>query len=331
MPALEVDEVTTGATLEALAPAWHDLWRRAPAATPFQSPSWLLPWWQEVGDGELRVLLARRAGRLVGLVPMYLQHGSGKILPLGIAISDYLDGLFEGDDAPAVASAMLQRLTERSDWRRCELHPLLQGSALFEAQAPRGCGDEVVEFEPCLVLEIPAAAGGLDDVLPCKIRANIRACRRRAEQAGRLAVETATADRLEAFLDALFRLHDARWQQLEQPGVLADPAIRRFHRAAAPLLLHAGLLRLHALRLDEQIIAVMYALHVRRRTYLYLCGFDPDCAALSPGTLIFAHSIAHAIGEGAREVDFLRGRERYKSFWGARERPCYGRMLERPS
>jgi CelD/BcsL family acetyltransferase involved in cellulose biosynthesis len=329
MPALEVDEVTTSAELDTLAPAWADLWRRAPGATPFQSPSWLLPWWQEVGNGELRVLRARRAGRLAGLLPLYLQHDSGKLLPLGISISDYLDGLFEEEDAAAVAGAMLQRLTQRPDWRRCELHPLRRNSPLLEAHAPPGCGDEVVEFEPCLVVEVPAGARDLDNVLPRKIRANIRACRRRAEDAGRVSFETATADTLAGFLEALFRLHDARWQQLEQPGVLADPAIRRFHRAAAPILLHAGLLRLHALRLDERIIAVMYALHVRHRTYLHACGFDPDCAALSPGTLIFGHSIAHAIGEGAREVDFLRGRERYKYFWGVRERPCYGRMLDR--
>ena len=111
--------------------------------------------------------------------------------------------------------------------------------------------------------------------------------------------------------------------------MLADPAIRRFHRAAAPLLLSSGLLRLHALRLDERIVAVMYALHAKRRAYCYLCGFDPDFDALSPGTLIFGHTIWEAVREGAREVDFLRGKERYKYFWGARERPCYGRMLNR--
>jgi len=46
MPDLEVEEVTTSAEVEALAPAWDDLWRRAPGATPFQSPAWLLPWWR---------------------------------------------------------------------------------------------------------------------------------------------------------------------------------------------------------------------------------------------------------------------------------------------
>jgi CelD/BcsL family acetyltransferase involved in cellulose biosynthesis len=329
MPALEVDEVTISAELEALAPAWEDLWRRAPAATPFQSPAWLLPWWQEVGDGELRVVLARRSGRLVGLLPMYRQHGSGKLLPLGIGISDYLDGLFAADDAPAVASALLRRLVDRRDWRRCELHPLRQGSPLLEARAPPGCGDEVLDFEPCPVVAIPAGARDLDEFLPRKIRGNIRYFQKRAEQAGRVSFETATAFTRAEFLDALFRLHETRWRQLQQPGVLADPAIRRFHRAATPLLLRAGLLRLHALRLDQRIIAVTYVLHLRQRTYLYISGFDPEYAPLSPGTLMFGHSIAHAMGEGAREFDFLRGRERYKYFWGARDRPCYGRMLER--
>lgn len=329
MPALEIDEVTTSAELEALAPAWEDLWRRAPAATPFQSPAWLLPWWREVGDGELRMVLARRDGRLAGLLPMYRQHGSGKLLPLGIGISDYLDGLFEEGDAAAVASALLRRLVDRRDWRRCELHPLRRGSPLLEARAPPGCGDQVLEFDSCPVLEIPAAARDLDDVLPGKIRANIRYYRKRAEQAGRVSFETASAATLADLLDALFRLHGTRWRQLQQPGVLADPEIRQFHHAAAPLLLGSGLLRLHALRLDQRVIAATYALHLRQRTYFYISGFDPNYGPISPGTLILGHTIAHAIGEGAREFDLLRGRERYKSFWGARERPCYGRMLAR--
>jgi CelD/BcsL family acetyltransferase involved in cellulose biosynthesis len=331
MPSLEIEEVTTSAGFEALAPAWHDLWCRAPDATPFHAALWLIPWWREVGDGELRVLVARQGDRMVGLLPLYLQHDGegGKLLPLGIAISDYLDGLFEEGCGREVAENMLGRLTERHDWRRCELHPLRQGSPLLDARAPPACAHEVVEFEPCLTVEVPVGARELSDVLPRKLRANLRYFRRRAEAAGRVSFETATSDALPEFLDALFRLHDARWRQLEQPGVLADPAIRRFHRAAAPRLLDAELLRLHALRLDQRIIAVMYALHVQHRTYCYLSGFDPEWRALSPGTLIFGHSIAHAIGEGAREVDFLRGRERYKYFWGVRERPCYGRMLTR--
>jgi hypothetical protein len=37
------------------------------------------------------------------------------------------------------------------------------------------------------------------------------------------------------------------------------------------------------------------------------------------------------VREGAHEVDFLRGRERFKYFWGVSELPCYGRILTRIS
>ena len=60
-------------------------------------------------------------------------------------------------------------------------------------------------------------------------------------------------------------------------------------------------------------------------------AIDPELRTISPGSLIFGHGICQAVSEGAREVDFLRGQERYKYFWGARERPCYGRMLNRVS
>ena len=329
MSALEIEEVTTSAGLEALAPAWHGLWRRAPAATPFQSPAWLIPWWREIGGGELRVLIARQDGRMVGLLPMYLQHESDKLLPLGIAISDYLDGLFEERVEVMAAEAMLQHLADREDWQHCELHPLRSASPLLEASVPQGCADEVLAFEPCLVVEVPAGARQLRDFLPSKIRDNLRYFGRRAEQTGRVSFETATAATLSEFVEALFRLHEARWQQLGCSGVLADPAIRRFHHRAAPLLDRAGLLRLHALRINERMVAVLYALCARRRSYCYLYGFDPDFGALSPGTLILGHSIWQAVREGAREVDFLRGQERYKYFWGARDRPSYGRMLKR--
>jgi CelD/BcsL family acetyltransferase involved in cellulose biosynthesis len=179
------------------------------------------------------------------------------------------------------------------------------------------------------VLAISAGARDLCNVVPSRIRGKLRYFGRRAEQAGRVSFETATLASLSEFLEALFSLHQARWHRLDRPGVLADPAIRDFHRAAAPLLLAAGLLRLHALRLDERIVAVVYALFARDRAYSYLSGFDPELGAISPGTLTVGHAIRHAMAEGAREFDFLRGRERFKYFWGARDRPCYGRMLNR--
>src|SRR4051812_43901967 len=64
---LAIEEVKTTAALERLRPEWEVLW----AATPFQSPAWLIPWWRHVGGGELLSLVVRDAGALVGLFPFY--------------------------------------------------------------------------------------------------------------------------------------------------------------------------------------------------------------------------------------------------------------------
>jgi CelD/BcsL family acetyltransferase involved in cellulose biosynthesis len=161
------------------------------------------------------------------------------------------------------------------------------------------------------------------------MRGKLRYLGRRAERLGRIDYETASAATVAEVLEALFELHSARWERLDAPGVLADSAVQAFHRAAAPALLQANLLRLHALRLDGRIVAVIYALHARNRGYYYVSGFDAEFAGISPGTLSIGHAIEQFVREGAREVDFLRGRERFKYFWGACDRPCYGRMIRR--
>jgi len=41
----QIEEICELAVLVSLADEWWDLWHRSPAATPFQSPAWLLAWW----------------------------------------------------------------------------------------------------------------------------------------------------------------------------------------------------------------------------------------------------------------------------------------------
>jgi CelD/BcsL family acetyltransferase involved in cellulose biosynthesis len=170
---------------------------------------------------------------------------------------------------------------------------------------------------------------------PHHARRSRPACRRRggascrAETAGELRFETARAVNLGELMAAFCDLHAARWARQGLPGVLADDVVRAFHGEAAPTLLADGILRLHALRLDGRIVAVLYGLLAKNRLHLYLSGFDPDLSGLGVGTLVIRHAMEQAAREGVREFDFLRGREAHKYRWGARDRPSYGRRLWR--
>jgi len=92
-----------------------------------------------------------------------------------------------------------------------------------------------------------------------------------------------------------------------------------FFRAVTKKLAKAGILRLHTLTVDGRIAGVIYQAAHRDRACAYITGFDPMFERFSSGSLLLDYAMRRAIGEGARVWDFLRGREAYKSQWGAKE------------
>lgn len=328
---LAVEERTSAGALEALGPEWRALWARCPSSTPFQSPDWLIPWWRHFGRGEPLVLALRHAGALVGVAPFYTFRdgdGTGRLVLVGTGNSDRLDALFEAGFAEPGARAVLARVASPDDrWDLCDLQRLARSSPLLAAAAPAGAESEVAAEEPCAVLALPVPGAGIGSVVSRGFGRRLEYCMRRAARAGVVSIDAADERTLDEQLDALFALHEARWRRRREPGTLADPVVRSFHREAAAALLRAGALRCYALRLDGRIVGVFYGFADRRRTYYYLGGFDPELERLSPGSLVVAHAVREAMRDGARELDFLRGREAYKYRWGAADEPTYRRVL----
>jgi CelD/BcsL family acetyltransferase involved in cellulose biosynthesis len=311
-------------------PEWTALWRRAPVATPFQSPAWLLTWWRHFGTGAPRVLTARAGGELVGVLPLYelVEPGIRKLLPIGVGLSDYIDALVDPAWSDAGA-AMLAAIADISGWDECYLPGLPEGGVLHGAQGPVRLKEASAAGAPCPVLALPNAAAELGTVVARKTLRDARQAAGRAMAAGGMQIETADGDTLAAMLDDLFRLHGARWHSRGQPGVLADPKVREFHREATPALAVEGMLRLYRMRIGGAVAAVYYGFVWRGRSYAYIGGFDPDMPRLSPGTLILLHAIVAAIAEGCHEFDFLRGDEAYKYAWGAIDRRNLARTWRR--
>jgi CelD/BcsL family acetyltransferase involved in cellulose biosynthesis len=327
-----VEEVTTLSGLELLRLEWERLWAQSPHATPFQSPQWLLPWWKHIGRGTLATIAIRSAaGELVALAPLYVfldgATGQRHLFPIGIATTDYLDVLvkpgWEGRAFACLAAHLAQQV---EDWDVLEFPQLRRSATLLGLIAPAGWRQEIAPAEPHPVLMLRGSQAGAAPAIPRSMAQNVHYCRRRAARMGTLAYDTADAQTLPAFLDALVSLHARRWSERGWTGVLNDASVLAWHREAAHLLQAAGLLRLHALRLDGDVIAVLYCLADAapahdRRYYYYLGGFDPRYRSLSPGTLLVAHVIDEAMAEGALAFDFLRGAEAYKYRWGAEDQP----------
>jgi CelD/BcsL family acetyltransferase involved in cellulose biosynthesis len=130
----------------------------------------------------------------------------------------------------------------------------------------------------------------------------------------------AGADDLGAAMDALFELHQQRWNARLLPGVMGGERIRGFHQTIARRFQENDWLRLHLIVIDGKIVSSLYCFEFREKYYYYLGGFAPELGRYSLGTVLTARAVKHAIERGCKEFDFLRGNEPYKYRWQPEER-----------
>ena len=329
-----VEPLTSNAALEALLPEWTTLWNADPHASPFQHPAWLLPWWHQFGpEGQLHALALREqvSHRLKSFLPLYTYTPPGRpdtprqLLLLGAGTSDYLDGLWSPNAPSAPSLALGYAVHTLQAWDTAQLSQIAATSPFLEAAKTAGASIQPAE---------PASEIDLAQNLPAKLRANAARYRRRAEKIGRLHLHIANSapEALQNF-DLLLGFHQSRWSG-DETTVLSDSPVQAHHREALPKLLHAGLLRFFRLSLNTETIGVLYALadpetRAQRRLSLYLIGFNPDLASISPGTLLLHAVWTYAREEGFAIVDMLRGGEAYKKLWGALTEPTYAITLLR--
>ncbi|HEU0052458.1 MAG TPA: GNAT family N-acetyltransferase [Longimicrobium sp.] len=319
-PHLATEAIVSGEALNALRGEWSALWERS-AATPFQSPEWLLAWWRHFGGAGLRALAVRREGELIGLAPLFVHgfpDGTRQVTPVGNGLSDHVDLLAARGREGEVADAALGWLAEHTDeWDTADFRDLPAGSALLGAPLPDGIAAAEEEEVPAPALRLASA---LEDAVPSAFLKKLRYYRRRLEREHTVETVRADGDNWRPLFDALVALHSARWLRRGERGMFDDRATRLFHREVIAAFAARGWLRMYALLLDGRIVAVHYGFAAKGRAYYYLGGFDPAFERLSVGTVLVGHAIEEAAREGCREMDFLRGREPYKYAWGAIDR-----------
>jgi len=303
---------TSPSALSSLRYEWLSLYREAVGVTPFQSPAWLIPWYEVWGQDRTHLVVARDdKGGVIGILPA-VRTAQGLELA-GSGVGDYLAPLLSASSTTLAAQACDLAL----DGVACGFHDVPMGVPWAVSNPAAWTARRASTM---LSIPLPATFDLFRQSLSAGLRRNLRRYRERLEREAD--VEFGTVEDLADLpdvLEALFELHAARWRERHESGVFAAEDVREFHRLAAPALQHEGLLRMHYLRYAGTIAGVIYAIVDRRRAFSYIGGFDPALNACGPGSLLLAHAIQSAIAEGCHSYDFLRGCEPYKRAWGAVE------------
>lgn len=325
--AVQTEIIESPARLLEMEDQWRVLWRSAPGSSPFQSPDWVIPWWEHYGNGQLLSFAFRCEGTLAGFAPAYIfQTSRGaerRLVLIGTGNSDYLDVVFEPDVVDSCCRAFCRAISRRaSDWDACDFQALRPESFLLRLLRTADFPGRVERHGVCSALDL------LDPLFREPMLKRARQYSRQLARAHPFTIESATPETVDDFFSSLEKLHSLRWRARGLGGVLSEQADRSFHRAAVRRMARADALRLYALRVRHQAIAALYGFSHGKRTYFYLSGFDPEYAKFSPGQIVLAHAIEQATAEGQSVFDFLSGQEAYKYRWGARGQETYRLTLK---
>jgi len=323
--------------------AWNLLLSRSSSDRVFLAHEWLTTWLEIYGDGkEPCVLFAEEDGHLVGIAPLYITHDKVKCGPkmrqlcfLGDSEigSDFLDFIIVKGMEDRVLPAMLDYLLENETWDRMLLRDIRADSKTLSLQKALArtrpvCVCSCKAFA-CPYVNLPSS---MDDFLELpdttykhSMRRKVRKLRKKPDVE---LVISAGPDDIPVYLDKLFELHQERWTSVGKEGSFVDEKRKEFYRRVSAALNRRGWLRLSALKVDGEVLAVLYGM-------LYsdaYCCLQGGCGAkgfkLRAGNALTYELLESLMGK-VREFHFLRGKEPYKYQWGGVDRLTVNQCLWR--
>lgn len=333
---MQIEIITDRAGFEALREPWAHLQDRVADTSVFMTWEWQYFWWKHYGDGhELRLLVVRHAGSVVGIMPLYLQ--SRRVLRLmpvkilrnvgtgGDTSPDYLDPLIEPAHADEIAEILVQKILDKSlAYDQLLLADFMPASVFAEALRQQ-LGPKTTErcqsvSARIYFITLPDSWTAYLESLSGDRRNVIRRFRRKIEAlpAARLFTWQDPAT-LDSGIDRLIELHLKRWINRSGSHAFSSNAYVGFHREVMHAAMEKGWLRLFCIEADGQILAMLYCYRYRDRMYYFQGGFDPAMSKLRPGLVLMGHAIEQAILEGTGTYDMLRGEYEFKTHW-AKER-----------
>jgi CelD/BcsL family acetyltransferase involved in cellulose biosynthesis len=318
MSSPEVIDLEGLASIEPLRREWLELAARHEDSSYFQTPDWVLAWWETIaarprtrvaawrtssGQLEALVVLSRdreRLHRRLSLtVPVYANSGSGA------GGADHCSWLVSVGAAEKVAAWLAEATA---------------GSALLVRSAapdwPAGvlpAGARTVEATACPRVTLPLGSGSGGP--SSSFLRQLRRFTRRIEREG-VSFEWVPPTRVdEQLLVRLFELH-AQGRPSGSFGIDQLALHRRLGELAEPDRGPAAVVA----RRGEQIAGVLYGFCWRDTFAAYQSGWDRSYARDALGNLLVLHALDFAAQRRVRTFDFLRGTEPYKYRFGARDR-----------
>lgn len=315
---------------------WDELAIRGMTDTPFQRLAYQRSWWQNLHpvDGELSSVVIRNEDGSLSAIAC-LAHTRDGILRFNGCVeeTDYLDLIATARDARESWEVIFPNLLNAQfpEWRHLDLCnvPAASPTRTVLPEIASQYDLTVVEsvIEVCPIIELPDSFEIYLEGLASKQRREVRRKLRRANGAGaQLHIVDQDEDLAAAVDDFLALLQKSTFEKRDW---LNDGRRALFHEIAEAAQ-QEDTLQLMFLEVDGQKAATLFNFDYAGRIWVYNSGLDSNLfSALSPGVVITAWAIEHAINNGREAFDFLRGNEAYKYRFGAKDTDIFRLQIVR--
>ncbi len=313
----EVLHLPFGPSADGLEAQWTNLTASIPHSSYFQTPDWVLSWWETVAarpptrvaiwrgdDGTLEAIAVasrvrqRLSRRLPIRYPLWVNGGSGP-------------GAADHCGWPAQSS----RSKDVGAWVGSLRGTIILSNLDPEDQLQSGLtGFHQHEETRCPRIDVPTDEGQVGR--SNHFRRHLRNARRRLIEDGVSFKHVPPEEMTDEVLEQVMRLHQVRKAQTGWATTFTTGRAE-FHRRlvsrAGPGRGPAAVLAIH----EGGPVGALYGFWWQETFSYYQGGWDDRWSQLSLGTVLNAEAIAECSRRGGRIYDFLRGEEEYKERFGA--------------
>ena len=336
---MKCEWIDNWADLKQIESDWRKLLPNSSADTIFLTWEWLWSCCAAVSFAlEPQVLLVRNdTGDLLGIAPFYLQRYRLlnripirilQLIPDVIKGSEYLDFVVDRRHESMVYQAIGSELRGRSNAWDCIWMRRVAGwgnadMRLLSAFKPNRLNVNIRKTE-FAAFDLPTDFSTFEQGLASRQRSSVRKAIRDAFHSPECSLKLCrSSNDVPKYLEALFRLHFARWQIKGQIGAFEkSPAEAKFYEIFAPIALRNEWLRIYAIEDGNEYRAVQLGFLYNGIFSQMQEGLDPEYSRGS-GNALRAKVIESLISENVELYDFLGGYTEHKRRWTARKRPGF--------
>jgi CelD/BcsL family acetyltransferase involved in cellulose biosynthesis len=335
-PQVTVETITSVEGVEALRADYERLCGTTDNMLPFTLHEWHSTWCRHflrcdprIHDEPLFYLLRNAAGKCVAIAPLILSRrsfGPLKIVSISLLgpdpfITEIRAPMIERGYEHLTARAVRDGLARVHNWDW--VHWSGVSNEFVDALNTGGaqCWEPPQSY---FVLDLPPSWEELRSRLKRNIRESLRHCYNSLKRDGHRFEFNVIEDPagVRQGLDRYLVLHAMRANATAtaiHPDRFESRTCQEFLYSICDRLAARGAVRLFALKIGAEIVAMRLAFVVGDSLYLYYSGYDPRWARYSVMTTTVAEAIKYAIARGFKTVNLSPGREVSKMRWGPRQ------------